>query len=1096
MIRKVLSIFILLAVLSFDALADHLSSSLLFTARMHGDNEVPAVATDGEGVASFTFDQNLSTLYVNVSMSGLSGPISGIHIHEAVEGENGPVIINLTPFLNGNRLKGTIRNFTRDQFTKMLSGQYYINAHTDANPGGEIRGQIRLETDQRFTAVLSGANEVPAIASDGQGLMIATLSGNQVKLHMVFRGLSSGLVGAHIHNAPAGENGPVIADLDTLIFGNVIDGTWDPTGFLDALMAGELYVNVHTENNPGGEIRGQLVMSEGLWFDALLDGDNEVPSIETSGRGVGMINVSPDLTQITYYILYDSLSSAVTGSHFHSGIAGANGGVLIDLSDDINGNIISGTKELEDGLATVRSLLEGGLYLNVHTENNPGGEIRGQVYKLAREGYVFDMSGGQEVPPVSTLATGAGIVSIDRDNTNAHYMIVYNNLQGTFTASHFHNAPPGENGGVLFDISSEYSPVGSAYGYWDVSDTPAFDGETSALFRENEIYINVHSDMHPSGEIRGNILRVRNLFTEEPFDPEFINDLVLVAELDGSQEEPPVTTDGRGLATVYLNEDRTSALVNVTVSSLSGPITGAHIHDGVFGENGPVIFPLTNEGNRIQMEITGITTEQLGKLLGGAYYINIHTAENPAGEIRGQIFIEQDLTFVATMSGDNEVPAVTTDAVGLGVFHYAIGQLELDVNVQFTGLSSNLVGAHLHTGIPGENGPVAIDLADMVDGNTIRGKVNLTLDHLGALFTNGLYVNVHTANNPGGEIRGQLLYQDGLGFDGLMSGLQESPVAVTAGTGLAVATVSNDLTNVEVWMVSDNLTGTVGASHFHMGAIGVNGGVVLDLSGGVNDNNIHFTGPISEAVVSALLTGDIYINAHTPAYPAGEIRGQMIRLARDPYAFDMCTEQEIGVVNAPSATGSGLVTIGREHSNVNLYIATTGLTGPVTAAHLHLAPAGQNGDPIVNLSTVIDEGFVSGAGIPADTSFINVVRDGLIYVNVHTDLHPAGELRGQVVKENLCELPTGINELEEIIQDVTLAPVPVQEILYVTLNTHIYSDLSMSVLDLSGKLLSTQLFQLTAGKNNVHVETDNLSHGFYILMISNGNAAQAYKFVK
>ncbi len=1061
---------------------------------MNGANEVPAVSTTAEGLGIITFDEKKSTMYVNVSLSSLSGVISGIHIHEGAVGENGPVIFNLTPFLNGNRVKGTIRNLSREQFGKFVKGDYYLNAHTAANPGGEIRGQVILETDHRFAARLSGANEVPAVASGGEGLFIANLSKaeTEVKFHMVFRGLSSAVTGAHIHNAPAGANGGVIFDLGSFLVGNVIDGVWDPAGFVDALKAGELYINVHTVDNPGGEIRGQLLLMDGLQFDAILDADQENPSSGSVGRGVAMITVSPDLSQVEYYVVFDSLTGDLTGAHFHAGVAGANGGVIIDLTDDINGNTISGTTPIT--VDQLNAMLAGGVYINLHTAAHPGGEIRGQVYKLAREPYMFDMSGGQEVPPVTTSGTGAGIVTIDRDQSNAHYMIVYSNLQGNFTASHFHNGKPGENGGVIFDLTPSFNAVGGAYGYWDQNDTPTFNA--SLLFRENEVYANVHSDLFPGGEIRGNVIRLRDLFTTEPFDPKFGNDLTLLAEMNGDNEVPPVTTDAIGIATVYIDEDRSRATVNVTVSGLSGPITGAHIHDGITGANGPVIFPLTPIGNRIQMDITDITSAQMGKLLGGAYYINIHTAAHPGGEIRGQIFLEQDLSFVADMSGANEVPAVTTDARGLGVVHYTFGTSTLDVNVQLTELSGDITGAHLHIGAVGVNGTVAIDLMPILTGNTIQGTVDLTALDLQALFTGQLYVNVHTADHPGGEIRGQLNYQNGLGFDGWLSGLQESPVATTAGSGLAVVTVSNDLTSVEVWMVSDGLSGTVGAAHFHMGSLGNNGGVVLDLSGALDDNDIHFTGAISEAVVSALLSGDIYINAHTPAFPGGEIRGQMFRLARDGYAFDLCPEQEVGGINAPTAVGSGMITIDRLHSNLDIFIGTDGLTGPLTAAHFHQAPIGTNGGVIVDLTAFFTDGFLSGYGFGTDTALVNRLRNGSIYVNVHTAANPGGEIRGQVVKENLCELMTGVDELDDLVQDVLLSPVPVHETLNVAIETYTTAELTMSVMDMSGKLLSTDHFHMTAGKNNVLIETGNLSPGFYILMISNGNAAQAYKFVR
>ncbi len=87
-------------------------------------------------------------------------------------------------------------------------------------------------------------------------------------------------------------------------------------------------------------------------------------------------------------------------------------------------------------------------------------------------------------------------------------------------------------------------------------------------------------------------------------------------------------------------------------------------------------------------------------------------------------------------------------------------------------------------------------------------------------------------------------------------------------------------------------------------------------------------------------------------------------------------------------------------------------------------------------------------------------------------------------------------DLADIADEVILSPVPVTERLNVTIDSRTTTTLSMSVLDLSGKLMSTDKFQITEGKTMVEVETESLSSGFYMLMISDGNAAQAYKFVK
>ncbi|MEP6793977.1 MAG: CHRD domain-containing protein [Saprospiraceae bacterium] len=1094
--RTLLSLIVIFSAFCNLALAGHLSSSLIFIARMNGATEEPAVTSDGQGLGIFTFDEKKSTLYINVSLSSLSGSISGIHIHEGNPGENGPVIINLTPFLIGNRVKGTVRDVTKEMMATFIRGGYYINAHTELNPGGEIRGQIGVETDLRYAALLNGNSEVPEVTTDGKGLFIAHFSadGNKVEYKMIFEGLTSAVTASHIHQGAIGSNGGVIFPLTSSIIGNVASGEWDTTDFLDALMNGGLYVNIHTVNNPGGEIRGQLLIPEGLAFDASLDGTQENPAVNTQGKALAIVTVRPDLSELEYYVVFDSLSGPATAAHFHVGAPGTSGGVVIPMTSDISGNIITGSQPITIDL--LNKMLEGGLYMNIHTAAHPGGEVRGQVYKFAREPYVFDLNGGQEVPSNNSTATGAGIASIDRDETNLHFIIVYSGLQGTFSNAHFHYEEPGISGPVLFGLASFFDNFGFAEGYWDQQSSQTFNGVYAKYLSDGEVYANVHSSMFPGGEIRGNLIHTSSLFTDLPFDPKFKDDLIFSAELTGDDENPAVTTDGVGLATFYFDEIRSTAYVNVTVHGLSGPPTAAHIHDGVSGVNGPVVFPLTLVGNRIQMEIPGITAEQFGKFVDGSYYINVHTAAHPGGEIRGQIFPEQDVTFVANLNGLQENPVNTSDGRGLGAFHYTIGQTTLDVNIQLTSLSGAITSAHLHTGMPGENGGVIVDLTDLIDGNRIIGKANVTATDIFALAVGDVYVNVHTADFPDGEIRGQLVYQNGLTFDGWMSGLQENPFATTSASGLAVATVSPDLSSVNVWMTTDAVSGPIGASHFHRAALGTNGPVVLNFSNDLNNNALDFTGPISGDIVSSLLKGEIYINGHTAAFPGGELRGQMFRLARDGYGFDMCTNQEVAPINAPNAQGSGLASIDRLHSNLNLSIVTDGLTGDLTAAHLHAAPMGVNGGVILPLTTFFVNGAVFGSGVPVDTSILNAIIAGNVYANVHTAQHPGGELRGQIVKDFLCTIETGVEPIDEINGDVLLSPNPVTDELNIQLELNKAATLSMNVFDVTGKMISAQPFRLTEGRNEVQVETISLNPGFYLLMITDGNKSQAYKFVK
>src|SRR6188768_915301 len=191
--RILLFVCILIAGTANMLYADHLSSSLQFSAKMTGSQEVPALTLDAQGIGIFTLDETRKTLYINVSLNNLSGPITGMHIHDGVAGQNGSVIFNLVPFLTGNRAKAVLHDIDPAVVTKLINGGFYINVHTALHPNGEIRGQILLETDYRYSAVMTGDSEVPQVVTDGKGLGIFQLNHakTSVKIKVIFRGLTS-----------------------------------------------------------------------------------------------------------------------------------------------------------------------------------------------------------------------------------------------------------------------------------------------------------------------------------------------------------------------------------------------------------------------------------------------------------------------------------------------------------------------------------------------------------------------------------------------------------------------------------------------------------------------------------------------------------------------------------------------------------------------------------------------------------------------------------------------------------------------------------------------------------------------------------------
>jgi len=106
--------------------------------------------------------------------------------------------------------------------------------------------------------------------------------------------------------------------------------------------------------------------------------------------------------------------------------------------------------------------------------------------------------------------------------------------------------------------------------------------------------------------------------------------------LAGSQEVPPVTTSASGTGSIMVSPDG-AVSGSVTTTGVDG--TMAHIHEAPMGQNGPVIVPFAKTADSVWSVSAGakLTDAQLQSLKSGNLYINVHSAANKGGEIRGQL---------------------------------------------------------------------------------------------------------------------------------------------------------------------------------------------------------------------------------------------------------------------------------------------------------------------------------------------------------------------------------------------------------------------------------------------------------------------------
>lgn len=106
--------------------------------------------------------------------------------------------------------------------------------------------------------------------------------------------------------------------------------------------------------------------------------------------------------------------------------------------------------------------------------------------------------------------------------------------------------------------------------------------------------------------------------------------------LTGADEVPAVTTAAKGSGTITVNDDKTVS-GSVKTDGLAG--LAAHIHQAAAGQNGKPIITLTKKGDNEWAVPEGakLTDEQYAALKAGGLYVNVHTAANKGGEIRGQL---------------------------------------------------------------------------------------------------------------------------------------------------------------------------------------------------------------------------------------------------------------------------------------------------------------------------------------------------------------------------------------------------------------------------------------------------------------------------
>lgn len=291
------------------------------------------------------------------------------------------------------------------------------------------------ELTDAFAATLNGAQSVPQrqSAATGSGTVVIERATRLMTATLTTTGIAG--TDAHIRQAQAGLNGPVVFPLVETARGT---GIWSGRSTLteaqyNAFRAGDFYFNVESVNFAEGEIRGQILsqqpgttpasstgttagtptatsstsagfnpfVSSTATFLSALRGIHEVPPTPSAATGSGTVLLNPANRQLIAGITTAGIPGIA--AHIHEAAPGVNGPIVIPLAETVTGiGIWTANVVLTE--PQFNALQAGNLYFNVHSSAFPNGEIRGQI--LPQTISLEFVSGAAGRPATSTTPTG------------------------------------------------------------------------------------------------------------------------------------------------------------------------------------------------------------------------------------------------------------------------------------------------------------------------------------------------------------------------------------------------------------------------------------------------------------------------------------------------------------------------------------------------------------------------------------------------------------------------------------------------------------------------------------------------------------------
>ncbi len=219
----------------------------------------------------------------------------------------------------------------------------------------------------------------------------------------------------------------------------------------------------------------------------------------------------------------------------------------------------------------------------------------------------------------------------------------------------------------------------------------------------------------------------------------------------GAQQVPPVSTQYTAHASFVLSPDQATVIFHVVTTAMP---TNVLLERAIGSINGQVAYPLTPLGQTMDGTLQ-LSASDPADLQASHFYVNIQTAANQAGELRGQVIPPGSTLLTGVLAGSNEVPPVSSSATGGVQFVLSADQTSVAYEAVVSGIIPTAM--ELDQGAFGKNGSTLYSLT--LDQQGALGQTNVTSSDTTSLLAGSTYVNVHTASYVSGELRAQLTKQ-------------------------------------------------------------------------------------------------------------------------------------------------------------------------------------------------------------------------------------------------------------------------------------------------------------------------------------------------